>query len=157
MQDLNHLLAVPAIGCSANRLPLHTARSATVRSVLSISSRSLRLRSHGAAGTISSVERRAAPATALVCTPASLAGEGGVVEAVKGAGTGAVDERCVAQQRNVVEAEVPDGGVDHTVGAEGHDGADDGSGEDVIPEGEVSGCLICILDVTLLTSCGTRQ
>jgi hypothetical protein len=104
-----------------------------MRSMLSISRRALRMRRHSATGTVSSIERRAAPAATLVCAPASLAGEGGVVEAVEGAGTGAVDERCVAEKRDVVKSEVPDGGVDHAVGAKGHDGANDGAGEDVVP------------------------
>ena len=93
----------------------------------------VRLGHHSSPRTISGVERRAAPAAAFVGTPAGLAGEDGVVEAVEGAGACAIDEGCVAQERDVVEAEVPDGGVDHAVGAEGHDGANDGAGEDVVP------------------------
>jgi hypothetical protein len=134
---------VPAIRGSANRFPLHTARRATMRGMVSMSSRSIRVRSHGATGPISSVEGSAAPAAALVCAPASLASKGSVVEAVRGAGTGAVDEWCVAEKRDVVEAKVPDGGVYHAVGAKGHHGADDGACEDVVPGSEVSGCWLC--------------
>lgn len=94
--------------------------------------RTLSLRSHGTAGTISSVEWGAAPRAALECSPACLACEDGIVEAVEGTGACAVDERCVAEERDVVEAEIPDGGVDHAVGGEGHDCADEGSGEDVV-------------------------
>jgi hypothetical protein len=113
-----------------------------VRSVvIMVSSRSLWVRGHGTARTISSVEGSASPAAALVGAPASLACEDGVVEAVEGACAGTVDEWCVAEERDVVEAEVPDRGVDHAVGGESHHGTDKGTSQDVVPGCEVSGCL----------------
>ncbi len=39
----------------------------------------------------------------------------------------------MAYERNVVESEVPDAGVNHSVGGECHCGADDGASEDIIP------------------------
>jgi len=112
----NHLLTMSAIGHRSDRLPLHTARRAGMRSVMSmVPSRSVRVRSHGTARTVSGVEWSATPATTLMCAPTSLTCEDSVVEAVKGAGASAVDERCVAQEGDVVEAEVPDGGVDHAI------------------------------------------
>jgi hypothetical protein len=131
---------MPAVRHRSNRLPLHTARRATVRSVVTMmSSRSLRVGRHGTARTISSVKGSSSPAAALVRAPASLACEDGVVEAVEGACAGAVDEWCVAEQRDVVEAEVPDRGIDHAVGGEGHDGTDKRASQDIVPEKEVSG------------------
>jgi hypothetical protein len=140
----------------SNRLPLHAARRAAMRSVMSmVTSRAVRVRSHSAARTISSIKWRAAPATTLMCAPARLAREDCVMEAIEGAGACAVDERCVAQEGDVVEAEVPDGGVDHAVGGKGHHCTDYGTGEDIVP-GQVSNCrkYWC---VGWLTSCGTRQ
>lgn len=140
----------------SNRLPLHAARRAAMRSVMSIvTSRAIRVSSRSAARTIGGVEGSAAPAATLMCAPARLAREDGVMEAVEGAGACAVDERCVTQERDVVEAEVPDGGVDHAVGGEGHHGTDYGTSEDVVP-GEVSNRRKC-WGGGRLTSCGTRQ
>lgn len=153
MHSLNHLVAVPAtdhrVGMStsahmvtshaishrANRLPVHTARRTSVVpvSMSVVSNRSLRLRCHGASRAIRSVARSAAPARALNRAPARLASEDVVVEAIEGAWACAVDEGSVAEERDVVEAEVPDGGVDHAVGGEGHHCADYGAGEDVVP------------------------
>ena len=62
-------------------------------------------------------------------SPAGLAGEQGVREL----GAAGVGEGRAAVQGDVVEAEVPDGGVDHAVRREGHDGPDDGAGEHVVP------------------------
>jgi len=93
---------------------------------------------HGTPRTISSIKGCSTPATALMCAPASLASEDDVVEAVKGARPGTVDKGGVAQERNVVEAEVPDGSVDHAVGAESHDSTNDGSGEDIVLKKQVS-------------------
>jgi hypothetical protein len=132
---------MPVIRHAANWFPLHTARCATMRSVVSVSSRAIGVRTHGATGTISSVSWSASPAAALVCSPASLACEEGVVEAVEGTGACAVDKGSVAEERDVVEAEVPDRGVHHAVGAEGHHGTDDCTGEDVVPGENVSVCV----------------
>jgi hypothetical protein len=107
-QSLDHLLTMPVIRHAANRLPLHTARGATMRGVVSVSSRAIRVGTHGASWTISSVPWSAAPAAALVCAPASLACEEGIVEAVERAGAGTVDKGSVTEERDVVEAEVPD-------------------------------------------------
>jgi hypothetical protein len=98
-----------------------------------VANRAVRVRSHGASGTVSSVERSASPAAALVCAPASLACEHGVVEAVEGASACAIDKGCVAEERDVVKAEVPDRGVDHAVSGEGHHSTDNGTSEDVVP------------------------
>jgi hypothetical protein len=133
---LDHLVSMSAVRGGTNRLPLHTAARATVMSVsvaVADTSRSLRVRCHGAARTISSVKRSTAPAATLVGSPACLASEGGVVEAIKGASACAVNKGCVAEHGDVVEAEVPDRGVDHAVRAKGHHGADNSSSENIIP------------------------
>jgi hypothetical protein len=39
----------------------------------------------------------------------------------------------MASQGNMVEAKVPDTGIDHTVGTGSHNGADDGSRQAIIP------------------------
>lgn len=75
----------------------------------------MHLRRHGASRSIGSIERRAAPAASFVRAPACLAREDGVVEAVKRARTCTVDKGRVAKKGNVVEAKVPDRGVDHAV------------------------------------------
>jgi hypothetical protein len=112
-----------------------------VRSVVTmVSSRSIWVGWHGTARTISSVEGSTSPAAALVGAPASLTCEDCVVEAVEGACAGAVNEWCVAEERDVVEAEVPDRGVDHAVGGESHDGTDKSTSQNVVPGCEVSGC-----------------
>jgi hypothetical protein len=99
-----------------------------------VSNRAIRVRSHGASRAVSGIERSASPAAALVCSPASLACEDGVVEAVERARACAVDEGSMTEERDVVEAEVPNRGVDHAVGAESHHSANDRSGENVIPD-----------------------
>jgi len=114
---------------STNGLPLHAARGAAVVAV----SRPVRMRHHGTPRTICGIEGCAAPAGSLNCTPSSLASEDGVVEAIERAWTGAVDKRSMAHERDVVETEVPDGGIGHAVGAESHQSADDRSGEDIVP------------------------
>ena len=121
----DHLLAVPV---STDRLPLHAARGAAVVTV----SRPVRMRHHGSPRTICGIEGCTAPAGSLNRTPSSLAGEDSVVEAIERAWTGAVDERSVAHERDVVETEVPDGSIGHAVGAESHQSADDRSGENVV-------------------------
>jgi hypothetical protein len=67
---LHHLLSMPAVRHGPNRLPLHTARGATMRSVMSMVSMvpnwALRVSRHGATRAISSVEGSASPAAALV-------------------------------------------------------------------------------------------
>jgi hypothetical protein len=120
---------MPAIRMATKRLPLHSARRAPMMSMM----RALRLRRHRASGTIRRIARRATPATSLERAPVSLAREDGVMEAVERACACTVDEGRVAEQGNVVEAEVPDGCVNHAVGAEGHHRANNGAGEDVIP------------------------
>ena len=117
---------------SPDRLPLHVGTASVVTSGRATHG-ALSLSRHGAARAVGGIEGGAAPGAALVGAPASLAGEHGVVEAVERAGSGAVDERSVAQHGDVVEAEVPDRGVHHAVAAEGHEGADDRAGEHVVP------------------------
>jgi hypothetical protein len=128
-----------------------------MRGVVAVSSGSLRVGSHGAARTVSSVKGSSAPAATLVGAPAGFAGKGGVVEAVEGAGACAVDKGCVAEERDVVEAEVPDRSVDHAVGAKGHQGADNSASEDIVPGDGVSLCFAGSMNGSVLTSCGTRQ
>lgn len=155
MQGSDHLVSVPvtshtvpathsvvtchAIAHATHRLPVHTARgTAMVSMSASVSSRSLSLRHHGTAWAICSIARRTSPACALNGAPASLAGEDVGVEAVEGAWACAVDKGSVAEEGNVVEAEVPDGGVDHAVGRESHHCADHSASEDVVPDRIVS-------------------
>ena len=97
-------------------------------------SRPVRMRHHGTPRAICGIEGCTAPAGSLNCTPSSLASEDSVVEAVERAWAGAVDEGSVAHKRNVVEAEVPDGSIGHTVGTESHQSAYDCSGEDIVLE-----------------------
>lgn len=123
---LNHMLTPRTMtmantGAMTNGLPVHVGTS-----------RTLGLGHHGSPRTISSIKGRTAPATCIMGAPTGLAGEDSVVEAVKGAGTSTVDKGSVAHEGDVVEAEVPDGGVGHAVSAEGHHGTDYGSGEDVV-------------------------
>lgn len=47
--------------------------------------------------------------------------------------TNSVAEWYIAVQRDVVESEIPDGRIHHSVRAEGEDGPDDGAGETVVP------------------------
>jgi hypothetical protein len=128
---LNHLLTRHPVG--ADGLPLHvvTAKSATARRTMA--SRALGRRLHGTTGTVSGIEGSTTPGAAVVGAPASLAGEDSVVEAVECARASAVDKGSVAEDGNVVEAEVPNRGVDHAVGAESHESADDCTSENVVP------------------------
>lgn len=140
------------VGGSTNRLPLHTAARATVMSVsvaVSDTSRSLGVRCHGAARTISSVKGSAAPAATLVGSPACLASEGGVVEAIKGASACAINKGCVAEHGDVVEAEVPDRGVNHAVRAKGHHGADNSSSEYIVPVASRLAVVPCALQTLI--------
>jgi len=132
----NPMVASNTIPHAAHRLPVHAARRTSMMSMSmsrTVSSRPLSLRHHGAPRSIRSIARCTAPARALDSAPTGLAREDVGVEAVEGAWACAVDEGGVAEEGNVVEAEVPDGGVDHAVGREGHYGTDDGAGEDVVP------------------------
>lgn len=60
-------------------------------------------------------------------SPAGLAREHSVLRSRTWEG------RSCAVKWEVVGAPVPDGRVHHTIGTEGHDGADDGAGETVVP------------------------
>lgn len=132
----DHLLAANTVlvahPASPDRLPLHVGTASVVTSGRATHG-ALSLCRHGTARAVSGIEGGAAPGAALVGAPASLAGEHGVVEAVERAGTSTVNERSVAQDGDVVEAEVPDRGVHHAVAAEGHKGADDRAGEHIVP------------------------
>jgi hypothetical protein len=88
--------------------------------------------SHGATRSISSITGSATPGSAVVGSPSSLASEDCVVETIEGGGTGAVDEGSVANKGNVVEAVIPESSVRHAVCAQGHDGSNDSSCEDLI-------------------------
>lgn len=55
------------------------------------------------------------------------------METIKCGGAGTVDEGCVAQEGNVVEAEVPNRGVYHAVARESEHGTDDSSSQDIVP------------------------
>lgn len=78
------------------------------------------------------VERSTAKRT-LWRTPANLASEGSVLKATVSAVAIAKIEGRVTHQGNVVEAEVPDGGIQHAVGREGEHSPNDGTSEDVVP------------------------
>ena len=104
--SLNHLLP------STNGLPMH-ATSRTVVMTMTMThtmstSRTFRLGHHSPPRTISGIKGSTAPAISLHGAPASLAREDVAVEAVKGAGAGAVDKGRVAHEGDVVETEVPD-------------------------------------------------
>jgi hypothetical protein len=80
-----------------------TVRRAVVGSMLSCTSGSTGSLGHGASRAISGITRSSAPGTSVVGSPAGLAGEDSIVEAVEGGGTGTVDERGVAEQWDVVD------------------------------------------------------
>ena len=63
--------------------------------------------SHRTARTVLRIERCTAPSTTLVCAPACFACPNRVIEPVQAGWAGAVDERCVAHEWGVVEAEIP--------------------------------------------------
>ena len=54
-------------------------------------------------------------------------------------------------QGNVIIPEVPDGGVNHAVRGEGHDGTDDGTCEDIIPLNQSAGMRLTPWTRTWLT------
>lgn len=114
---------------TTNRLAVHVV----TRSRTGTAHRALGLGSHSTPGPISSVKGSSSPSTAVVGTPASLACPDSIVEAVECAGSSTIDEGSVAKDGNVVEAEVPDRGVDHTVAAECHECTNNGTSEDVVP------------------------
>ena len=97
----------------------------------------MRLWRHGTSRPVCSIKRRATPAAALVRAPTRLAREDSVVEAVKGAGTCAINKGRVAEEGDMIKAKVPDRSIDHAVRGEGHDGSDEGACEDIVPAGEV--------------------
>jgi hypothetical protein len=123
--SLDHLLTMSV---STDRLPLHTARGAAVVAM----SRAIGVRHHGTSRTICSIEWCTSPGCSLNCTPSSLAGEDSVVESIERAWAGSIDEGSMTHKRDMVEAEVPDRGVSHAVGAKGHQSANDCSGKDVV-------------------------
>lgn len=83
---------------------------------------------------VGGIKWRTGEGTALTwVSPVSLAGEGHRVEARELGLSSRVGEWDVADKRDVVEAEVPDGGVDHAVSREGEDGTDDSASKDVVP------------------------
>ena len=103
-----------------------TALSAmTVSNASTLSSNTTR-----AARCVRRIKRCTTPGTTLMSTPASLSRPQRIVEAIEG--SIAVGEWEMARERDVVEPEVPDGGVDHAVSAERHDCTDDGSGNNVV-------------------------
>jgi hypothetical protein len=94
--------------------------------------RAIGMRHHSTPRTICSIEWCTSPAVPINCTPSSLAREDSIMEAVERAWAGAVDEGGMAHERDVVEAEVPNGGIRHAVRAESHQGTNYCSGEDVV-------------------------
>lgn len=78
-----------------------------------------------------SIKRRTA--IRLLEAPAGLPREDRRLEAPSPRCASAVGKRRVSRQRDVVEAEVPHGGVHHSVRGDGEDGADDRAGEAVVP------------------------
>jgi hypothetical protein len=114
--------------------------------------------SHGATRRVRSVAGSTTPGTGFVGAPVGFAGEGCVVEAVEGVGASAVDEGGVADEGDVVDcvfvlvvcfgkrsgfesgvrrrrltSEVPDTGVNHAVGGEGHGCSNNSAGENIVP------------------------
>ena len=81
---------------------------------------------------VRSIERSTTKGT-LVNTPPSLPRPECITEAIERSESLRIRERHVAHERNVVEAEVPDTGIDHAVGAECHDRSNDCAGKDVVP------------------------
>lgn len=65
--------------------------------------------------------------------PASFARPNSIVETIEGARTSTIDKGSVTEDGDVVKAEVPHGGIDHSVATESHHGTNNGSGEDVVP------------------------
>ena len=108
-----------------------SAKSAAARCAMA--SRALRGRLHGTTGAVSGIEGSTSPRAAVVSAPASLASKDSVVEAVECAGASTVNKGSMAEDGNVVEAEVPNRSVDHAVGAEGHEGANERTCKDIIP------------------------
>lgn len=65
-------------------------------------------------------------------TPASLPRPHRVVELIKSTGSLPIRESRLPYQRDMVEAEVPDSGIDHAVSGERHCYANDRASEDII-------------------------
>jgi hypothetical protein len=118
---------------STHGLPLHMGSRGRTSHVCTGTHWAFRLGLHGSPGAIGGIEGRSAPGATIVGSPAGLPGPDSIVEAVECAGAGSVDERCVAQDGNVVEAEIPYRGVHHAVAAECHQGTDDSAGGNVVP------------------------
>jgi hypothetical protein len=72
-------------------------------------------------------------AKSFLASPACLVGPDRWLEASCTGRAAAVREGRVASQRNVVEPEIPDGGVDHSVRWDGHHGAYDAARNHVVP------------------------
>lgn len=70
---------------------------------------------HGPLRTVSGIKGSTTPASGLRGTPSSLAGKDIAMETIKGTGASTIDKGDVAHQRNVVEAEIPDGSKRHAV------------------------------------------
>jgi hypothetical protein len=78
-------------------------RTTSIRSTMSSRVDSTSSFGHGASWSIRSIAGSATPRRSVVTTPASLVGEDCRVEAIKGAGSGSVDEGCVANKGDVID------------------------------------------------------
>lgn len=127
-------MAAPA----AHRNAVHAAVAAMAAVASVVVVVTLRLLRVPLVGSVSVVYTTGVRSTAVVVVgsasrhalaPAGLARKDRIAQLVGAV----VAEGHVAVQGNVVVAPVPDGGVDHAVRGPGEDGADDGSGKDVVP------------------------
>ena len=65
--------------------------------------------------------------------PARLSCPQSIAESFKGTEAVRVREWLISQKWNVIESEVPNAGIDHSVGAKCHCSANDCASEDVVP------------------------
>lgn len=89
---------------------------------------------------IQCIEWSTTKSTAFVATPTSLPRPNCIMEAIESSRSASICEWHVSHQWNVVEAEVPNAGVHHSVGAECHHCSDDCSSQDVVPVVELVNC-----------------
>ena len=87
---------------------------------------------HCTTETMSSI-KRSTPIPTFIETPTNLTREDSAAEATSTHRAGTIGEWGVPCQGNMVEPEIPDTGIYHTIGAESHDCANDGTCKTVIP------------------------
>ena len=81
---------------------------------------------------VRSIERRTTKRT-FVNTPSRLSRPECIAESFERSEALSIRERDVAHERYVIESEVPDTGIDHSVGAESHSSSNDCPGKDIVP------------------------